>query len=237
MQVQIAICTTLVLVTCTAAKDYFLDATAVLFVVDIDNVLFKTLMTSRDREFCLEATKLTLDAIETWTLQVAKIAHGMAMFLLIFFLSIWLKYNGVQGMVTSVGELPALLAFVFGFAQWVVSTAVLFASSWARNRDRWTTKKVLNKMWRAALYMYLGAFSGCVVVLHHFWGVTAFIVGHSIVMLYIRFKKDVRSGAMRMEVKERMNDIKARLEARHKSITGETMLKFLQRANDGGGGN
>ena len=39
MHVQIAICTTLVLVTATNAKDFFLDATAVLFVVDLDNLM------------------------------------------------------------------------------------------------------------------------------------------------------------------------------------------------------
>ena len=132
LHVQVGICTTVVLVTCTTAKDYFLDATAVLFVVDVDNLIFRAIMTSRDKNFCLDATKVTLDSLETWTLQAAKIAHGLSFFLVTIVAAVWIKHNGMQGLVASSAELPTVLAFFFGLSQWLVSTAVLFSSSWAR---------------------------------------------------------------------------------------------------------
>ena len=110
----------------------FLDATAVLFVVDVDNLIFRAIMTSRDKNFCLDATKVTLDSLETWTLQAAKIAHGLSFFLVTIVAAVWIKHNGMQGLVASSAELPTVLAFFFGLSQWLVSTAVLFSSSWAR---------------------------------------------------------------------------------------------------------
>jgi hypothetical protein len=56
MSVQIAISTVLVLVTANNAKDFFLDATAVLFVVDLDNLLFRTLLTSSEQQ-CVRASE------------------------------------------------------------------------------------------------------------------------------------------------------------------------------------
>ena len=67
MQIQISICTVMVLVTATNPKDYFLDATAVLFVVELDKLIFRNVATSSERVFFLETTKLVLDEIRRRT--------------------------------------------------------------------------------------------------------------------------------------------------------------------------
>ncbi|GMI02997.1 hypothetical protein TrRE_jg3941, partial [Triparma retinervis] len=233
LHVQIGICTTVVLVTCSTAKDYFLDATAVLFVVDVDNLIFRSIMTARDKNFCLDATKITLDSLETWTLQFAKIAHGTSFFLVTFLASMWIKHNGCNGFVSSSAELPAVLAFLFGSTQWIVSAGVLFASSWARNSRRWNFRKTVKKLIRAVLYMGLGALVGGAVVLHHFYGVIAFVFGHGLVILFVRLKNDVKGGVERMKLKKKMDGIKERLENRGgRHVTSDVLLKVLQRAND-----
>ena len=107
MQVQIAICTSLILITAENAKDFFLDATAVLFVVDIDNLLFRALATSSEQEFYLETTKVHLDEIETQSLQMAKVLHGAGLAIQIIAVTLSVKSNGFNGRVSSIAEVSA----------------------------------------------------------------------------------------------------------------------------------
>lgn len=145
MQVQIAICTTLVLVTANDAKDFFLDATAVLFVIDIDNLMFRALLTSGEQAYFLETTKLSLDTCETISMQAAKLLHGLVFALEICVISIWTKFNGINGSVRSVADLPLVLTAVFCLTQVIIGTVVLYGASYYRNGRRWNAKSPRSK--------------------------------------------------------------------------------------------
>jgi len=104
MQVQVSICTSLILITAMNAKDYFLDATAVLFLLEVDNLLFRALATSSEQEFYLETTKVHLDEIETQSLQLAKVLHGGGLSILMISVTICVKSNGFGGRLRSIAE-------------------------------------------------------------------------------------------------------------------------------------
>ncbi|GMI10185.1 hypothetical protein TrVE_jg7099 [Triparma verrucosa] len=243
MQVQIAICTVMVLTSATNAKDYFLDATAVLFVVELDNLLFKTLVTGNEREFFLETTKVVLDETETYSLKVGQYLHGLILAIEIVALSVWVKSSGMSGSVRSVADLPSILVIIFSFTQVIVGTGVLFFSSYCRNSARWTRRKAIKKLFRSLLYNLVGGVAGSLVAMHHVWGVLIYMMLVMVVNGLVWSHKKTAKNLKNQLTQERMNKIKERLKG---ICSDEEKLTWLQRldyydgytnrATGGGGG-
>ena len=229
MQIQISICTVMVLTTATNAKDYFLDATAVLFVVELDNLTFRSISTSSEREFFLEATKLVLDETETWTMAVGKVVHGGTHAFMIAFLSVWVKHNGLNESIRSVADLPAILIFLFTFVQVIVSTAVLFSSSYLRNYKKWSKTKATRKFFRAYFYCILGGVGGSLVATHHVYGLMVYVCLALLVNGLITLRKKINNKHKDFQQKKIMADIKKRLEGT--GAAPEECLKWMQRVD------
>lgn len=226
MQVQIAICAVMVLTSATNAKDYFLDAAAVLFVVELDNLLFKTLVTTNEREFFLETTKVCLDSSETLSIKVGQYWHGAVLAIEVVVLSVWVKPNGMEQTVRSVADLPPILVIIFSATQVTIGTCVLFYSSYSRNSERWDRNKSIRKFLRALIYNTIGGLAGSMVAMHHVWGVMvyAFIVllVNAIVFVHKKTAKELKNELNL----ERMNQIKEKLKG---LCSDEEKLTLLQR--------
>jgi hypothetical protein len=237
MQVQIAICTTMVLVTATDAKDFFLDATAVLFVVDIDNLVFRSLMTSSEQTYFLETTKLSLDRVETFTMQVSKFLHGIFMAIGISCLSIWIKANGMNGEVRSVADLPVILTAMFVGSQIVIATVVLFFGSYLRNSKKWYADggrmKVARKFIRALVYCTVGGTTGATVILNHIWGVLCFILIFALYTLVSSMLQKSQNAVKKHEgeIKLKLEKIKANIKQLGAELSPDQQCAMLARVD------
>ena len=73
----------------------------------------------------IETTKLTLDKVETLTMQASKFAHGLTTGAVIFILSVWIKMDGMGGTVRSLADVPIVLTLILVALQMSMATIIL----------------------------------------------------------------------------------------------------------------
>ena len=206
MQTQIAICTTMLLITASDARDFFLDATAVLFVVEVDNLIFMALTTSSEQHFYMETTKMVLDEGEVATMQFSKILTGVLLQIEIVYLAIHIKKDGINGTVKSIADIPVILAFVFVVTQVFISFLALFFSSYHRNKSRWDRRKTMHKALRAFCYSVVGGTTGFVVALHHIYGIGGCVVIFVLTQLAVSLTRKTKKAVEHHLRKENLNE-------------------------------
>ena len=89
-------------------------------------------------------------------MQIGKLVHGGTHAFMIAFFSVWIKHNGLNKSIRSVADLPMILIFLFTMVQVIVSSLVLFSSSYLRNYEKWSRGKAARKFFRAYFYCLLG---------------------------------------------------------------------------------